>query len=136
MNHTLIGRILVFLVAFDLILSIWGFFFPGLWYAFFHGADYVDPQGLLRRCAANWTGFLIIQIIALIKWKKSPWWLLVVAGARLGDSLTDITCLIFSSNISIFGILGFPMAGAGNVIIGIYLIRGYVKSMGNGESSG
>ncbi|HPQ69031.1 MAG TPA: hypothetical protein PKW95_07865 [bacterium] len=118
-----VSLVLAALVAFDLILSGWGFFFPEAWYRFFHGAPYVDPQGLLRRCAANWTAFMIVQAIALLRWKRAPWLLVLVAGCRLGDALTDVTCLIFCESVTVWGAIGFPLAGVGNLVVGGWLIR-------------
>ena len=46
--------LLIFLVAFDVTLTIWAFGFPDLWFKVFHGIGYDDPQGFLRRCGANW----------------------------------------------------------------------------------
>lgn len=117
---------LVSLVVLDLILTLWGFFLPELWFSFFHNAPHVDPQGLLKRCAGNWLAFFLIQSVALVRWKNFPWLLAMVAGARLGDALTDLTCLTFSSSISIFGIIAFPIAGIGNMVIGLYLIREFI----------
>ena len=125
--HKLITSLLLILVLMDLALSVWGFFFPEAWYAIFHDANYIDPQGLLRRCAANWLAFFILQAIALFAWKRSPWWIVVVAGCRLGDCMTDITCLVFSESISTMGKIGFPLAGLGNLFLGITLILLYKK---------
>jgi hypothetical protein len=111
------------LIALDLVLTLWGFFLPRLWYSFFHGADYLDPEGLLRRCAANWLAFFVLQTIALFKWQKDRSWLAVVAGCRLGDALTDVTCLAFASHTTIFAWIAFPVAGIGNLICGVFLLR-------------
>ena len=53
------------------------------------------------------------------------WWLLVVAGCRLGDSLTDITCLLMCEKYTTMALLAFPMAGLGNLLIGVTLIQFY-----------
>ena len=129
-DKKIIKAVILSLVFLDLVLSIWGFFFPELWYSFFHNSVYIDPQALLKRCSGNWAAFFILQVIAFFKWEKSLWWLILVAGCRLGDSLTDITCLIFSQNISVFGMLAFPAAGLGNIIIGIFLIQSYTRING------
>jgi hypothetical protein len=120
-----VDAILASLVGLDLVLTLWGFFAPRLWYAFFHGADYVDPEGLLRRCAANWLAFFILQVIALARWRRSPMWLAVVAGCRLGDALTDVTCLAFAAHSTIFARIAFPAAGIGNLVAGVVLLRAY-----------
>ena len=120
-----VPAILVSLVALDFVLTVWGFFFPSFWFSFFHGAAYVDPQGFLRRCAANWLGFLVLQVIALRRWRKDAMWLAVVAGCRLGDALTDVTCLAFASSTTPFAWIAFPIAGVGNVVVGVVLLRAY-----------
>lgn len=118
-----INTILLSFVLLDLALAIWGFFFPELWFSFFHNADYVDPQALLQRTAANWLAFFIIQSVALLQWQKHSWLLYLVAGCRLSDCLTDITCLTFSTDISIYGMIAFPIAGLGNLLFGVMLIN-------------
>ncbi len=45
------------------------------------------------------------------------------AGCRLGDCLTDLTCLAFCDRITAFGALAFPAAGIGNVLVGVWLLR-------------
>jgi hypothetical protein len=122
-----INFILLFLIILDFILSIWGFFYPDYWFYFFHDSTYIDPQRLLYRCAANWLAFFIIQSIVYFKWQKYPWLLIMVAGCRLGDSLTDITCLLFSEKQTIMAFIAFPAAGIGNLIIGIILIKIFQK---------
>lgn len=119
----MIRAILISLVLLDAVLCTWGFFFPELWYQLFHGAGYVDPQGLLRRCAANWLAFLGVQLVALIRWRAHPGWLLIVAGCRLGDCLTDISRLVFCESITTLGIVAFPLAGVGNLVVAALLIR-------------
>ena len=115
-----------FLAVLDSVLAAWGFFFPSAWYSFFHDAPYVDPQGLLRRCAANWLAFCFVQTIALVMWRRHPWWIAVVAGCRIGDCLTDLTCLAFCNSISNWGVLAFPVAGVGNLAGGVLLIREFI----------
>ena len=116
--------ILVSLVALDLTLASWGFFAPDLWYLVFHGASYVDPQALLPRCAAHWTAFFLIQLLALVRWQKGElWWLLLVAGSRFADCLTDITCAVFCDSLTLFGLIAFPVAGITNVVVGAVLVR-------------
>jgi hypothetical protein len=125
MSERRVQIVLGSLVGLDLLLAVWGFFLPDLWFRFFHGAEYVDPQGLLRRCAANWLGFLVVQAIALARFRREPAWLAVVAGCRWGDALTDVTCLAFASSRTVFAWIAFPAAGIGNLIVGIVLFRAY-----------
>lgn len=70
-----------------------------------------------------------MQSIALARWRRDPMWLAVVAGCRLGDALTDVTCLAFASGRTIFAWLAFPAAGIFNVVVGVYLIKAYRRSV-------
>lgn len=129
-DNTLKNRIialLLFLAALDVTLSIAALFFPDFWFAVFHGVDYVDPQGFLRRCGANWTAFALFQIIALFKWRKKPYWLLIVAGIRLSDIFTDWTYLLFCNDITWFGRISLFVVPPCNLLFGWYLIRGWLK---------
>ena len=117
-----VRAVLAGLVALDTVLAAWGFFAPALWFRFFHGADAVDPQGLLRRCAANWLAFAILQVVALVRWRRERGWLAAVAGMRLGDALTDVTCLVFCATATPAAYVLFPVAGAGNLLVGMWLL--------------
>ena len=110
------------LVVLDLVLCAWGFLFPEVWFGVFHDAPVVDPQGLLARCAANWLAFFVIQLVALLSWERAPWLLLLVAGCRLGDCLTDLTCLLSCERITVWGAIAFPAAGLGNLSAGLALV--------------
>lgn len=129
-----INLILVLLIVLDLFLAVWGFFFPEAWYRFWHGAPYVDPQALLPRCAANWAAFFLFQVIALFKWRAMPWWLMVVAGMRLGDIFTDITCTMMADSMTLIGKFAFPLAGLFNLVTAILLIRHYHRLKQAGKS--
>jgi hypothetical protein len=122
-----IDAVLLCLIALDASISVAAFASPSLWYSVFHGAAYVDPQGLLRRMAANWAAFALVQTAALSRWRAKPYWLTIVAGARLGDMFTDWTCLYFCRDITRFGRIGFFLASPLNVLIGWYLIRSYLR---------
>ena len=56
-----IQALLVSLTAFDLILVLWVFALPDLWWAVFHGVERVDPQHLLQRMGANWAAFFLFE---------------------------------------------------------------------------
>ncbi len=122
-----INIIIMALVLLDVVLATAGFCFPELWFKLFHGVDYVDPQGFLRRCAANWTAFAIIQFLALVRWKKEPFWLVMVAAVRFSDVFTDMTCLWFCSDITLFGRISLFGAGPANFLFGLYFFLAYKK---------
>lgn len=124
-----IGTLLWLLAAFDGSLTLWAFFAPDTWFALFHGSPRVDPQALLQRCGANWAAFCAIQGIAALRWRKEGYWLAVVGGCRLGDCLTDVTCLLFAERTTVFAWVGFPLAGLANLVIGGLLVRAYARSL-------
>jgi hypothetical protein len=113
------------LVAFDVTLTVWGLAFPDAWFATFHGAPRVDPQGYLARAAASWAAFAVLQLIALVRWRRDAAWLAVIAGVRLADCLTDVTCLAACERATWQAWVGFPLAGAGNLLVGVVLLRAH-----------
>jgi hypothetical protein len=88
-----LNLLLTILVIYDVILSATCLIRPDLWYRYVHGADYVDPQGLLMRTGAVWVAFSLFQLIARWKWEVQPYWLAVIAGIRLTEVFSDWTYL-------------------------------------------
>ena len=117
--------LLTFLVLFDLVLVIWAGVFPELWFTAFHGVPYVDPQGFLRRCAANWAAFLLMQTIAWRTWKTDRVWLAVVAGVRLSDIFTDLTYVFVAHDTTLFAKLTLAPMSIINLLMGLFLLDAY-----------
>src|SRR5690554_4816421 len=84
-----VNRLLIGLVILDIVLFIFCFFFPDLWFKLFHDLPYMDPAGLLRRTGGVWVAFTLLQLIALFRWQKEPYWLVLVAGVRLTELFSD-----------------------------------------------
>jgi hypothetical protein len=121
--------LLAFLVILDIVLSTIAICYPDYWFQTFHGAPYVDPQGLLRRTGACWVAFTLLQFIALIRWEKEPWWLVLIAGVRLTELFTDWTYIYFAESLTARGKFGLFIAPPGNLAFGIYLMWVYLKMM-------
>jgi len=65
---------------------------PDLWFRLFHHATAAGLEtALLRRAAGQWAAFAVVQGIALLRWRAQPIWLVVVAGLRASDLLTDLS---------------------------------------------
>lgn len=126
-KRSYVTAVLAALLCTDVILTAWGLFLPDLWFATFHGTTYNDPEGFLRRCAANWFMFGALQAIALARWRTEGFWLAVVAGARFSDILTDWSYLYFSLHITPLGAVGLLAAGPLNLMAGVYLLGAYRK---------
>lgn len=125
MSETRIGRVLAGLVVFDICLVIWAGAFPALWFRAFHGVPYDDPEGFLRRCAANWAAFALFQAIALWRWKREHVWLAVVAGLRLSDIFTDVTYVLVAQHTTWFAKLTLAPSSLANLLVGLWLLRAY-----------
>jgi len=130
----MIRALLLFLVVLDIVLSTLALCFPETWFRIFHGVEYVDPQGLLRRTGALWVAFTLFQAIAFFKWEKQPYWLAVIAGVRLTELFSDWTYLYFAQNSTAYGRIGLLIAPPGNLLFGWYLIRSYLKAVRNGNA--
>jgi len=119
--------LLIALILLDIIITIAAFFSPSVWFKIFHNAPYIDPQGFLRRCGANWAAFALIQTIALFKWERKPYWLTIVAGVRFSDMFTDWTYLWFCSSVTIFGRISLFIISPLNLLFGIYFLSVFKK---------
>jgi hypothetical protein len=115
--------ILLALVALDVLLSGTALLFPSFWFRLFHGAAYVDPQALLKRTGAVWVAFTLLQFLALVRWKKQPYWLVLIAGVRLTEIFSDWTYLAFCSSITVSGWIGLLVSPPANLFFAWILIR-------------
>ncbi len=127
---------LISLLVLDIVLSCLAFFAPGFWFWFFHQTPYGDPQGLLRRCGANWAAFALFQALALVLWKKRLHWLVLAAGLRFSDIFTDWAYLRFCGSITPWGAVGLFLAGPANLFCGVYLLRAYGILVREGRTGG
>ena len=122
---------LIFLVILDLVLSTTCLLYPDKWYMTFHGVhyDHLDPMGLLKRTGAVWVAFTLLQLIAVFKWEKAPWWLVLIAGVRLTELFSDWTYIYVAESITTWGKIGLFISPPGNLAFGIFLIWAYKKMM-------
>jgi hypothetical protein len=121
--------LLAFLVVLDIVLSTIAICYPDYWFETFHGAPYVDPQGLLRRTGACWVAFTLLQLLAFFRWEREPWWLVLIAGVRLTELFTDWTYMYFAESMTTRGRIGLFIAPPGNLAFGIFLVWVYLKVM-------
>jgi hypothetical protein len=113
----------VALVGYDVILSATCLIRPDLWYRYIHGAEYVDPQGLILRTGAVWAAFSLFQLIARFKWEVQPLWLAVIAGIRLTEVFSDWTYLWVAEDLTTFGWFGLFVNPPMNVLLGWWFIQ-------------
>jgi hypothetical protein len=123
---------LVLLAAFaiDVGLTMGVIVSPGAWFGTLHGTGY-DAMDLafLRRCAAEWAVFAILQGVTLVLWRYFPGMLLVVAGARFADVLTDWTYLASSETVTVWAWPGLIAPGLMNLGMGILLLLGHAEAV-------
>lgn len=127
--RTFIYILLVFLVILDIVLSTTCLLYPETWFRIFHGAPYIDPQGLLKRTGAVWVAFTLLQLIAVFRWEKSPWWLVLIAGVRLTELFSDWTYMYVAQSMTTMGRIGLFIAPPGNLAFGWFLVWAYLKIM-------
>jgi hypothetical protein len=123
-----IQAVLTSLVLFDALLVVWAFGFPDLWFAIFHTDAEAAPGSVLflQRCGANWAAFMLFQAVAWSVWKRHTYWLVVVAGMRLGDIFTDVTYVLLADDPSLLAWLALPVAGLANIVLGWYFLTAYL----------
>ena len=102
---------------------------PNLWFRLLHG---VAPAGLevafLRRTAGQWAAFALAQGIALWCWRRTPIWLVIVAGVRFSDLFTDISYVLAVPSLTTLGwicLLPPPLLNLVGVVI---MLRGYQEA--------
>jgi hypothetical protein len=109
----LIDTLLVIAIVADLGLAIAAVASPSTWFSTMHHGVAVDSlhHALLDRASGAWAMLAIVQIAALIGWKRWSPWLLIVAGARLSDVLPDVFYLAGSParTLSTWGLIGAPI---------------------------
>jgi len=127
--------LLLALVVLDILLSGTTLLFPSYWFRLFHGAEYIDPQALLKRTGAVWVAFTLLQFLALVRWKKQPHWLVLIAGVRLTEIFSDWTYLVFCSSITTAGWIGLLVSPPANLFFAWFLLRTW-KQVTAGELQG
>jgi hypothetical protein len=50
-----------------------------------------------------------------------------VAGVRLSDVLTDTTCSLLASDVTLAARILFPLTGVGNLVFAILFLREYLR---------
>ncbi len=128
---TFIYILLVFLVILDVVLSSTCLLAPDKWYLTFHGVQYdnLDVEGLLKRTGAVWVAFTLLQLIALFRWRKAPWWLVLIAGVRWTELFSDWVYIYVAHSMTTIGTIGLFISPPGNLAFGIFLIWAYKKIM-------
>jgi hypothetical protein len=116
---------LLALIALDVIYPIIIFGSGQWWFDLIHGADYVDPQGLLKRLGAVWATFALFQIIAWFRWEQGPHWLMLVAGLRFGEIVADWVYWSAADDHTFFGTVGLLSASPTNLLLGLFFYRAY-----------
>lgn len=129
-NQRLIQTLLVGLVVVDAVLVVWAFGFPDLWFDSFHRTleGSAGAELFLKRCGANWAGFLLFQVLALMYWKAQPFWLAIVAGLRFSDLFTDAVYALFAEDLTWLASLSLPVMGLLNFALGWFFLRSYLVS--------
>jgi hypothetical protein len=129
--RNLIDAVLAFLVVLDLVLSVTCLLFPDTWFMTFHGVAYNsrDSMGLLKRTGAVWVAFTLLQLIAMFKWRREPWWLVLIAGVRLTELFSDWTYIYVAESVTTIGKVGLFIAPPGNLVLGWFLIWAYKMVM-------
>lgn len=125
LNPTLVNGLLVALVLLDVFLSTIALAFPDRWAQVMHGLPYEDSAGLLRRTGAVWVAFVVLQAIALFRWRKQPYWLPLVAGVRFTELFSDWVTIFAAKQMTTIGTIGLLLAPPANLLFGLILLSAY-----------
>ena len=106
---------------------------PDLWFGLFHHST---PAGLesalLRRAAGQWAAFAAVQAIALLRWQAQPIWLVVVAGLRASDLLTDLSYIAAVPSLTTPGWIALTPPAFLNAAFIAVMVRAYRQAGGRG----
>jgi hypothetical protein len=122
-----INILLVALILLDVFYVVVIFSSGQAWFDLIHDADYVDPEALLKRLAAVWTAFTILQVITLVRWQHAPHWLMVMAGLRFSESFADWVYFFGANDHAWPGAAGLLAASPINLALGIFFYRAYFR---------
>lgn len=131
-NDRVIDAVLAFVVTVDVVLVVWAFGVPELWFELFHLEPEPSSEAmvLLRRCGGNWAAFALFQGIALWYWKRQPVWLAVVAGIRLSDIFTDAVYALTAGDPTWLAQAGLPVMGLLNLLLGWFFLHAFFGQFG------
>jgi hypothetical protein len=125
-----ITGLLILLTLLDLGYAMTVFASPSFWLEQVHGVDYGDPAGLLRRTAALWAAFALLQGIAVFRWRFHPHWLMLVAGVRLTELFADWIYLGFAEDVSTTSSILLALSPVLNLACAFVFYFGYFKARG------
>jgi hypothetical protein len=95
LSPRVVSGILLWLIVLDVGLTTCAMAFPDAWFQLMYGIPYAgnDPACLLFRTGAMWFAFTLVQVVALWRWQRSPYLLVLVAGVRCTELFADWTTL-------------------------------------------
>jgi len=125
-NKTVINALLIGLILLDAAYVVVVWFFPDIWFGYFHGIPYNDPEGLLRRAGAVWLAFTVVQLVTCIKWPSEPYWLAVVAGLRSAELFTEWTYLCVARDLTPMGKIGLLISTPANLIVCLFFFKAFL----------
>lgn len=119
----LIRPVLLLLTLIDLVLGPVAVFAPRLFMKYIQpGAPSDEPVYLLQRAGVIWLGYLVIQFIAALRYRREPEWAFAVAFLRLVEVGADSLYVATGTGVGAFGTLGLIAAPVFNLIVGILLL--------------
>jgi hypothetical protein len=127
LNRAQVNALLIGLVLLDTVLSTIAILFPELWTHIFHALPYDDSAGLLRRTGALWVAYMLLQLIALVRWRNQPYWLALVAGVRLTELFSDWATIVAAKQMTTLGTLALAFSPPANLLFGLILISTYKR---------
>jgi hypothetical protein len=113
------------LVVIDVVLGGIAVFWPRLYMDWVHPGAPDDPRYLLQRSGMIWLGYLAVQVLALIRLKRTPEWVLSVAILRLIEVPADILYLFVGTGIGSWGTIGLTVTPIFNAVVGLFLAGWY-----------
>lgn len=119
--------LLGFFAAWDLALAAAAVVWPDFWFRQIHGVPRVDPQALLARTGLVWAAFSLFHLLALLRWRRHPHWLVIVGGMRLSELFADLGYLLLAHDVTPAGRMALALAAPSNVLFAAFFIQTYLQ---------
>lgn len=124
---TKINTVLILLILLDFVLFAVCLLKPDLWVKGIHNTIASDSLGLIHRQGGVWAAFFIFQFLALFRWERAPYWLVLVAGIRLTEVFSDWIYYYFAPSLTFVGTVGLLIAPPVNLVLGIFFIKTFLR---------
>jgi hypothetical protein len=83
-----------------------------------------------------WAAFVMLQVLALLRWQNQPYWLALIAGVRFTELFSDWVNIVAAKHVTLAGAIGLGISPPANLVFGLLLLATYKASVHGGRRGG